>query len=124
MVCRDLIGREFNKYPNREKNIDESVKGLTLAGKTMMTKFIETNKKIENALRTNEKNFFIYLHSKPPLELNKWKFSNHIINEFSTPKLDKIYSFRVDKKLAPKYMTKPFRRPKIYGDYFDKNIGN
>ena len=124
MVCRDLIGREFNKYPNREKNIDESVKGLTLAGKTMMTKFIETNKKIENALRTNEKNFFIYKHSKPPLELNKWKFSNHIINEFSTPKLDKIYSFRVDKKLAPKYMTKPFRRPKIYGDYFDKNIGN
>lgn len=124
MVCRDLIGREFNKYPNREKNIDESVKGLTLAGKTMMTKFIETNKKIENALRTNEKNFFIYMHSKPPLELNKWKFSNHIINEFSTPKLDKIYSFRVDKKLAPKYMTKPFRRPKIYGDYFDKNIGN
>ena len=124
MVCRDLIGREFNKYPNREKNIDESVKGLTLAGKTMMTKFIETNKKMENALRTNEKNFFIYMHSKPPLELNKWKFSNHIINEFSTPKLDKIYSFRVDKKLAPKYMTKPFRRPKIYGDYFDKNIGN
>ena len=124
MVCRDLIGREFNKYPNREKNIDKSVKGLTLAGKTMMTKFIETNKKIENALRTNEKNFFIYKHSKPPLELNKWKFSNHIINEFSTPKLDKIYSFRVDKKLAPKYMTKPFRRPKIYGDYFDKNIGN
>ena len=124
MVCRDLIGREFNKYPNREKNIDELVKGLTLAGKTMMTKFIETNKKIENALRTNEKNFFIYMHSKPPLELNKWKFSNHIINEFSTPKLDKIYSFRVDKKLAPKYMTKPFRRPKIYGDYFDKNIGN
>ena len=124
MVCRDLIGREFNKYPNREKNIDESVKGLTLAGKTMMTKFIETNKKIENALRTNEKNFFIYKHSKPPLELNEWKLSNHIINEFSTPKLDKIYSFRVDKKLAPKYMTKPFRRPKIYGDYFDKNIGN
>ena len=88
----------------------------------MMSKFIETNKQMENNLRTNEDNFFKYMHSKPPLELNKWKFSNHIINEFSTPRLDKVYSFRVDKSPPPKYMTKPFRRPKIDGDYFDKCI--
>lgn len=88
----------------------------------MMSKFIETNKQMENNLRTNEDNFFKYMHSKPPLELNKWKFSNHIINEFSIPRLDKVYSFRVDKSPPPKYMTKPFRRPKIDGDYFDKHI--
>ena len=84
---------------------------------------METNKQLENTLRNNDKNFFIYLHSKPPLELNKWKFSNHIIKQFSVPELDKIYSFKADKPPKPKYMTKPFRRPKIYGDYFDKHIG-
>ena len=123
MVCRNLIGRDFNKYPNIEKKIDEVTKGLTFSGKNLMSKFMNNNKKTENDLRNNENNFFIYTHSKPPLELNKWKFSNHIINEFSTPKLDKVYSFRVEKKPQPNYMTKPFRRPKIDGDYFDKHIG-
>lgn len=113
----------MNKYPNIEKNRDEVVKGLTLSGKNMIITFMKNHKNLENKLRRNDKNFFIYTHSKPPLDLNKWKFSNHIINEFSTPKLDKVYSFRVDKKPQPKYMTKPFKRPKIDGDYFDKHIG-
>ena len=123
MVCRNLVGREFHDNPNRERSVDEAVKGLTNDGKRMITQFIKENKKVENALITNENNFFSYLHSKPPLELNKWKFSNHIIKQFSVPQLDKIYSFRTDKPPKPKYMTKPFRRPKIYGDYFYKNIG-
>ena len=118
-----MIGRDLNKYPNIERNLNDVVKGLTIDGKKIITKFVETNKQMENALKTNEKNFFNYTHSKPPLELNKWKFSNHIIEHFSTPKLDKVYSFRVEKKPQPNYMTKPFRRPKIDGDYFDKHIG-
>ena len=117
------MGKEFNDNPNRERSPTEAVKGLTNVGKKMITQFTQENKKVENALLTNEKNFFAYLHSKPPLELNKWKFSNHIIKQFSVPELDKIYSFRADKPPKPKYMTKPFKRPKIYGDYFDKNIG-
>ena len=123
MVCRNLVGREFHDNPNRERSINEAVKGLTKEGKKMLTTFIETNKQVEKDLITNENNFFSYMHSKPPLELNKWKFSNHIIKQFSVPELDKIYSFRIDKRPKPKYMTKPFRRPKIDGDYFDKNIG-
>ena len=123
MVCRNLVGREFHDNPNRERSVDEAVKGLTNDGKRMITQFIKENKKVENALITNENNFFSYLHSKPPLELNKWKFSNHIIKPFSVPELDKVYSFRIEKPIKPKYMTKPFRRPKIYCDYFDKNIG-
>ena len=123
LVCRNLVGKEFNDNPNRERKIDEAVKGLTNEGKKMITQFIEENKKVENALIRNENNFFSYLHSKPPLELNKWKFSNHIIKQFSVPELDKVYSFRIEKPIKPKYMTKPFRRPKIYCDYFDKNIG-
>jgi hypothetical protein len=123
MVCRNLIGRDFNKYPNIEKKVDEVTKGLTFSGKNLMSKFMNNNKKMENDLRNNENNFFIYTHSKPPLELNKWKFSNHIIKQFSVPELDKIYSFKTDAPPEPKYMTKPFRRPKIYGDFFDKKIG-
>ena len=119
MVCRNLVGREFHGNPNRERSVDEAVKGLTNDGKRMITQFIKENKKVENALITNENNFFSYLHSKPPLELNKWKFSNHIIKQFSVPELDKVYSFRIEKPIKPKYMTKPFRRPKIYCDYFD-----
>ena len=103
--------------------MDEAVKGLTNVGKKMISQFIQENKKIEKALIENENNFFEYLHSKPPLELNKWKFSNHIIKQFSVPELDKIYSFKADKQPKPKYITKPFRRPRIYGDYFDKKIG-
>ena len=123
LVCRNLVGREFHNNPNRERSLSEAVNGLTNDGKKMITQFIQENKKVENALITNENNFFNYLHSKPPLDLNKWKFSNHIIKQFSVPELDKIYSFRTDKPPKPKYMTKPFGRPKIYGDYFDKNIG-
>ena len=123
LVCRNLVGREFHNNPNRERSLSEAVNGLTNDGKRMITQFIKENKKVEKALITNENNFFAYLHSKPPLELNKWKFSNHIIKQFSVPELDEIYSFRTDKPPKPKYMTKPFRRPKIYGDYFDKNIG-
>ena len=122
MVCRNLIGREFHNNPNRERSPTEAVKGLTEVGKKMILNSIKENKKVENALINNENNFFAYLHSKPPLELNTWKFSNHIIKQFSVPELDKIYSFKVDKPKKPKYMTKPFRRPKIYGDYFDKTI--
>ena len=123
LVCRNLIGRDLNKYPNIERNIEEVVKGLTSSGQNLISRFMTNTKKTENDCRNNENNFFIYTHSKPPLYLNKWKFSNHIINEFSTPKLDKVYSFRVEKKPQPNYMTKPFRRPKIDGDYFDKHIG-
>ena len=122
-VCRNLTGRDFNKYPNIEKSLNETVKGLTFNGSKTLTKFIENNKMIEKELRANEENFFKYLHSKPPLNLNNWKFSNHIMEYFSVPKLDKVYSFRIDKSPKPKYMTKPFRRPKIDGDYFDKHIG-
>ena len=71
-----------------------------------------------------EKEDFIYkyYHSKPYFEYNPWKFNNNYIKEFSRPSSDKIHIFSSEIKEKPKYMTKPFRRPKIYSDYFDKNI--
>ena len=84
---------------------------------------MKKNKNKENILKENDNNVFKYMHSKPPLLLNKWKYSNHIIKNFSVPHVDKVYSFRVDKRPEPSYIAKPFRRPKDNGDYFDKNIG-
>ena len=63
-----------------------------------------------------------YYHSKPIFEINQWKSSAHSIKEFSRPDIDKIHSYSIDVKPKPKYMTKPFRRPKIYSDYFNKKI--
>ena len=123
LICRNLYSNDLNPYPNNEKSIAESILGLTTKGKKMIKKFIEQNKEKENILKENDNNVFKYMHSKPPLDLNKWKYGNHIIEYFSTPHLDKIYSFRVDTKPDPEYMTKPFRRPKDNGDYFDKHIG-
>ena len=123
LICRNLYSSEINPYPNNEKSIPESIVGLTSNGKKMIKKFIEQNKEKEVLLKENDNNVFKYMHSKPPLDLNKWKYGNHIIEYFSTPHLDKIYSFRVDTRPDPEYMTKPFRRPKDNGDYFDKHIG-
>ena len=57
------------------------------------------------------------------MKLNKWKFSNHVIEEFSRPKADEIYGYREKKKPKYDYTVEPFRRPKEQGDYFDKHIG-
>ena len=123
LICRNLYSSEINPYPNNEKTISESIFGLTNYGKKTIKKFMEQNKEKENFLKENDNNVFKYMHSKPPLNLNKWKYGNHIIEYFSIPHLDKVYSFRVDTKPDPEYMTKPFRRPKDDGDYFDKHIG-
>ena len=58
LVCRNLVGREFHNNPNRERSLSEAVNGFTNDGKKMITQFIQENKKVENALITNENNFF------------------------------------------------------------------
>ena len=85
--------------------------------------FINENDKNEKQRRDEEERLYRYKHSKPPLQLNSWKFSNHVIEEFSRPKADEIHGFR--EKIKPKYAynAEPFRRPKEQGDYFDKHIG-
>ena len=70
-----------------------------------------------------EEELYVFKHSKPPLNLNPWKFSNHVIEEFSRPKADEIYGYREKKKVKYAYTVDPFRRPKDQGDLFDKHIG-
>ena len=121
-VCRKLFGQNINRYPNIKSTLFDSIANLDKNGKRILGKYIKDNEKREKKLKEKDDYIFKYLHSKPPVEYNTWKYSNHIIKEFSRPPIDKVHSFAADIKPQPKYMTKPFRRPKENGDYFDKNI--
>jgi len=121
-VCRRLFGHNINRYPNMKSSLFDSIVNLDKNGKRIIGKYIKDNEKREKILKEKDDYIFKYLHSKPPVEYNTWKYSNHIIKEFSRPPVDKVHSFAADIKPTPKYMTKPFRRPKENGDYFDKNI--
>ena len=96
---------------------------MTFNGKNIIKTFINQSNKGEQRKRDEEERIFKYKHSKPPLRLNPWKFSNHVIEEFSRPKIDEIY--KPKEQIKPKYLytVDPFRRPGDHGDYFDKHIG-
>lgn len=121
-VCRRLYGHNINKYPNIKTSIDASTINLGKNGKRIISKFMNDNEDKEKIIKEKEDFIYKYIHSKPPLEYNTWKFSNHIIKEFSRCPADKVHSFAAEIKPKPSYLAKPFRRPKEYGDYFDKNI--
>ena len=121
-ICRKLHGYNFNKYPNIKKSMYESTLNLGKNGKRIILKYLKDNEKREKICKEKEEFIRNYCHSKPPIECNTWKYSNHIIKEFSRPPVDKVHSFAIRNTAKPKYMTKPFRRPKDNGDYFDKNI--
>ena len=89
----------------------------------MIKVFINENDKREKKIRDDEEKLYLYKHSKPPIQYNSWKFSNHVIEEFSKSKVDDVHGFREKNKTKYQYTTDPFRRPKDIGDYFDKHIG-
>ena len=121
-VCRNLSGDYINKYPNiRSSTTPPNVK-LGKIGKRIIAYYIKNNNKNEKIMNEKDDYLYKYYHSKPYFESNPWKFSNHIIKEFNKVIIDKINSYSLDVQEKPKYMVKPFRRPKIYGDYFDKNV--
>ena len=122
-TCRKLYNYALNKFPNIKLNSDEATQNMAPFGKKLIKAFINENDKMEQKRRDDEEKLYIYKHSKPPLNLNSWRFSNHIIEEFSRPKGDEIYGFREKVKTKYQYTADPFRRPKENGDYFDKHIG-
>ena len=73
------VGREFEQLKKENK----AILRLSKYGDRLSHKFINQNTKREMSLRQKEKELWDYLHSKHPLNLNKWKPSNHIITEFS-----------------------------------------
>ena len=121
--CKRLCNYELNKFPNNQFTVDEAIKNLAPYGKKLITMFINDNDKKEQKQKDDEEKMYNYKHSKHPLNLNQWKYSNHVIEEFSRPKVDEIYGFREPKKQKYAYTVDPFRRPKEQGDLFDKHIG-
>lgn len=114
---------ELNKYPNQKSSVTEAIENLAPYGKKLIKMFINENDKREQKSIDEEELLFKIKHSKPPLNLNTWKFSNHVIEEFSRPKADEVHGFREKVKTKYPYTVDPFRRPKDQGDYFDKHIG-
>jgi hypothetical protein len=121
-VCRKLWNDEINKFGDINNTVEKVTQNLTKPGKKMIKTFILQHDKSEQKDRDEDERLYKYIHSKHPIKLNPWKFSNHVIEEFCRTPVDKVYSFSHLMEPTPKYMTKPFRRPKIYGDYFDNNI--
>ena len=99
------------------------MQNLAPSGKKLIKVFMNEYEKKEKKLKDDEEKLYIYKHSKPPIQFNSWKFSNHVIEEFSRPKVDEIHGFREKIKTKNKFTVDPFRRPKEKGDYFDKHIG-
>ena len=122
-TCRKLNNYEINKFPNTKINLNEATKNMSKSGRKLIKVFINENNIREQKKRDEEEKLYKYKHSKPPLQLNSWKFSNHVIEEFSKPKADEIYGYREKIKTKYKYTVAPFRRPKEKGELFDKHIG-
>ena len=119
-VCRRLYGHNIDKYPNIKKDIYTSILDLGKEGKKIISKNIKDNDQKEKMTKEKEDFIYKYFHSKPPVEYNPWKFSNHIIKEFCKTPVDNVHSFSHKMEPKPKYMVKPFRRPKENGDYFEQ----
>ena len=102
--------------------MDDVTNNLTNIGKKMMKTFINQHDAKEKKDKDEEEKLYIYKHSRPPLKLNTWKFSNHVIEEFSRPKIDDVYTPKEIIKPKYQYTVDPFRRPGDHGDYFDKHI--
>ena len=97
---------------------------LNELGKKIIRKYIEDNQKREKILIRNSDYLYQYNHQGKPITYNLWKNSTHTLDEFSKVPIDKVHIFKKEPLCNPAYLTKPFRRPKENGDYFDKNIFN
>ncbi len=72
-------------------------------------------------MNKKEEEIFIYKHSKPPLQLNTWRCSNHQLEEFSKIPIDKVHSFTKEQK-AKFLIQEPFKRTKLNGNYFESGV--
>jgi hypothetical protein len=116
------IGNGTNSNFNSQNNInDHNLKGLSKLGKKIISSFVKDNEFREKLIKEKEEEMYKYKHSKPPVQLNSWKCSSHIIEEFSRPPGDKIHSFKKEKK--KKFLNNnAFKVPKKEGEYFEKEV--
>jgi hypothetical protein len=106
-------GHDFGEQKNLSK--------LSELGHSIISKFVKDNQEKESTLKKKEEEIVKYKYSKPEPKYNPWKFSNHIIKEFSIPSGDKIHSFKTEPK-RKFLIQEPFRIPKSTGDNFEKSV--
>ena len=121
-VCRKLYGDNINKYPNSKQSLNELTFNCGRNGKRIFLKSLKDIEEREKIIKEKENFIYNYYHSRQPVKINPWKFSNHIIKEFSISPVDKVHSFSHPMEPKPKYLNSPFRRPKENGDYFNRII--
>ena len=124
-ICRNLFGEYLDKNPyGQGYDIEKASKGLSADGKRMIKNFISQNVKRENILKKREQLLYeeIIDHKTPKNEKPFWRSGLHVMKYFGPPLIDKCYKFKGPRILKYDLNQPPFRRPKIEGDYLDKDI--
>lgn len=113
------IDEENIKNNNNNKNNNNKNNVSSPTNCKLINTFIRQNIDNYASNKKLEEEVYNYKHSKPPIELNNWKYSKEIGDYFSTPKIDKVYAFKIPLKSEFKNK-KPFLVTKQHGDYFNK----
>ena len=124
-ICRNLFGEYLDKNPyGQGYDKEKASKGLSADGKRMIKNFIDQNVKRENILKKREQLLYeeIIDHKTPKNDKPFWKSGLHVMKYFGPPFIDKCYKFKGPRILKYDLNQPPFRRPKIEGDYLDKDI--
>ena len=114
-----------NRYINNNVYNPSNINSLNLSslGKHIISTFVKENLKREEDLIRKEEELYKIRHSKhPPKEYKDWKYSNHIMEEFSKFKVDDVLSYRPEKPKKKFISDEPWRIPKKDGTFFDKDI--
>jgi hypothetical protein len=92
---------------------------LSGLGSSIITKFVDDNRKKEDILKMKEDELEAYRRSKHEPYINPWKSNLHIKGEFSVAPADQVHHFKKEGK--KKFLIQdPFYRPSDYGNYFEK----
>lgn len=106
------------KYPRPEYgDFGDNKSVLEGFGKTLIDKFISENQKKEKKLKEEE--YYRFKRSKPTPFIVKWKSSLNQKEFFSILKADDKHHF---KTLKRDHISVPFKRTKIDGDFFEKQV--
>jgi hypothetical protein len=124
---KNVLNINLNSSNNRYNNVynPSNVNSLNLSslGKQIISTFVKDNLKREEDIKKKEEELYKIHHSKhPPKEYKDWKYSNHIMEEFSKFKVDDVLSYKPEKKPKKFISDEPWRIPKKDGTFFDKDI--
>ena len=119
----NLNSSNNNRYNNVYNPSNVNSLNLSSLGKQIISTFVKDNLKREEDIKKKEEELYKIQHSKrPPKEYKDWKYSNHIMEEFSKFKVDDVLSYKLEKKPKKFISDEPWRIPNKDGIFFDKDI--